>query len=372
MERILVAKLATLGDLLTATPALRALRTRYPRAHIAVLTTPGSAPVLTGLDSVDEVISFDKFAFDHPTDALGSGRVAARFAARLRAGRWDGLALLHHLTTPFGVAKYAALAVASGAPIRAGLENGRGRGFLTHPVPDHGYGWQHEVDYGIDVALALGAARPTAPQLEIRPNAEDRAWATAEHARLGGRELVLLVPGSGTFSTARRWAAERFAEVGRGLFARHGLRPVALAGTSDEERVLAQGVAHALGDPRAIVPPAPSARALAALIERCVLVVANDSGPVHLAAAVQTPVVAVFGPTNWRAWGPYPASAPRNQVVLERVVCQPCIHRGHEFGDPAGCEARTCLQFVLPDAVLQAADRAIAAGSPRSALVRAS
>src|ERR1051325_3204997 len=103
-QRILVVKLATLGDLLTSTPALRALRTGFPAAHIGVLTTPASAGALRGLDSFDEVITFDKFAFDRPADALRGLPASLALAARLRGGRWDTLVLLHHLTTPFGIA----------------------------------------------------------------------------------------------------------------------------------------------------------------------------------------------------------------------------------------------------------------------------
>src|ERR1700730_15362329 len=104
-HRILVVKLASLGDVLTSTPALRALRTSLPEAHIGVLTTPASAPALRGLDTYDEVITFDKFAFDRPTDALRSLPAALRLGAELRAGDWHTLVLLHHLTTPFGIAK---------------------------------------------------------------------------------------------------------------------------------------------------------------------------------------------------------------------------------------------------------------------------
>src|SRR5919201_1114472 len=150
LRRILVVKLATLGDLLTATPALRALRTAFPAAHIGVLTTPGSAVAALGLDSVDSVHHFEKAKFDRPRDALGRLPQATGLARRLRAGGWDGLVLLHHLTTPFGVAKYAALCLASGAPVRVGLDNGRGW-FLTHTAEDRGFGWRHEVDYSLDV-----------------------------------------------------------------------------------------------------------------------------------------------------------------------------------------------------------------------------
>src|SRR5438045_2767584 len=101
--RILIVKLATLGDVLTMTPTLRTLRTTFPRAHLGVLTTPGGAPALRGLDSYDEVITFDKFAFDRPSDAWRSLPAALALARDLRAGGWDTLVLLHHLTTTFGI-----------------------------------------------------------------------------------------------------------------------------------------------------------------------------------------------------------------------------------------------------------------------------
>src|SRR5690242_19891521 len=159
-RRILVVKLATLGDLLTITPALRALRSSLPGAHIGVLATPAHASALRGLDSFDEVIAFDKYAFDQPLDALGGLPTAVAFARDLRHGDWDTLLLLHHLTTGFGVAKYAALSLMSGATRRIGLDNGRGRWFLTQSAVDHGFGARHEVDYWLEVVGLLGARHP--------------------------------------------------------------------------------------------------------------------------------------------------------------------------------------------------------------------
>ncbi len=355
--RILVVKLATLGDVLTMTPTLRALRTSFPRAHIGVLTTPGGAPTLRGLDSYDEVITFDKVAFDRPRDAWRSLPAAVGLARDLRAGAWDTLVLLHHLTTSFGIAKYAALSLASGAPRRIGLENGRGRWFLTQGAVDRGFGWRHEVDYALSVAEVVGATHPTgAPRLELALAPDDGAWAAAHLPETDG---VLLVPGSGAFSRARRWAPARFADVGRALFERHGLRPVVLGGVAEDEQSLARQVAAHLGPIARIAPAAPSPQALGALVRRCRLVVANDGGVVHVATAVGTPVVAVFGPSNADAWGPYPVDDPRHQVVREQVACAPCIHRGHSFGTPQGCPARTCLALVEPSAVVEAAERAL-------------
>ncbi|MBV9581865.1 MAG: glycosyltransferase family 9 protein, partial [Chloroflexi bacterium] len=200
-SRILVVKLATLGDVLTMTPTLRALRTTFPAAHLGVLTTPGGALALRGLDSYDQVITFDKYAFDAPLAAGKRLPGAFELARQLRAGRWDTLVLLHHLTTPFGIAKYAALSLASGAPRRVGLDNGRGRWFLTHAAVDHGFGVRHEVDYALDVVGVLGARHPGQPRLELCVTPDDEAWAES----LVPRDAVLVVPGSGAYSRARRW-----------------------------------------------------------------------------------------------------------------------------------------------------------------------
>ncbi|MBV9323256.1 MAG: glycosyltransferase family 9 protein [Chloroflexi bacterium] len=354
--RVLVVKLATLGDVLTMTPTLRAIRTTFPAAHIGVLTTLGGAQALRGLDSYDEVVTFDKFAFDRPRDAWRSLPTALGLARDLRARKWDTLLLLHHLTTPFGIAKYAALSLGSGAPRRVGLENGRGRWFLTDGAEDRGFGWQHEVDYALSVASVLGARHPTTPRLELEVTPEDDQWAAAH---LPVKDAVLLVPGSGSFSRARRWAPDRFSEVGRQLSARHGLAPVVLSGLAEDEQVLALQVASGTGPATRIAPAAPTPQTLGALVRRCRLVVANDGGVVHVATAVGTPVVAIFGPSNAAAWGPYPAQDPRHQVVREQLACSPCIHRGHSFGTPQGCPARTCLALIEPSAVVRAAERAL-------------
>jgi ADP-heptose:LPS heptosyltransferase len=362
-RRLLVVKLASLGDLLTATPALRALRTTFPDTHIGVLTTPASAPALRGLDTFDQVLTFDKFAFDRPAEAARSLPHALALARELRAANWDTLALLHHLTTPFGVAKYAALSLGSGAARRVGLDNGRGRWFLTDSAIDRGFGWRHEVDYWLDVVGRLGAHHPslTEPRLELCITRDDDGWASARWRELQLREAVMLVPGSGAFSRARRWSPERFAQVGRTLLDRHGLAPLVLSGLEPDEHLLANKVAAQIGPIARIAPPAPSPQALGALLRRCRLVVANDGGVVHVATAVGAPVVAIFGPSNDRAWGPYPPRDARHQVVRETLACAPCIHRGHSFGTPQGCPARTCLAILEVPDVLAAAERALAA-----------
>jgi heptosyltransferase-2 len=207
----------------------------------------------------------------------------------------------------------------------------------------------------------LGARHPGTPRLELKVTPDDDGWAAARWRELdlADSPTALLGVGSGWFTRARRWSAERFAQLGRELHARYGLRPLVLGGVADEEQHLASNVAASIGPAARVAPPAPGPQALGALIRRCAVLVANDSGPVHLATAVGTPVVAIFGPSNDRAWGPFPPRDVRHAVVREQVACAPCIHRGHDFGTPQGCLARTCLAVLEVPSVLAAVDRVL-------------
>src|SRR5438876_1317339 len=156
---ILVVKLATIGDLLLATPALRALRETYPHARIDLLVTPASAGLLDGWELIDRVIVLDKYLFDYPQQLLKNPRNLLRLRPlwhNLRDGDYDAVLLLHHLTLFFGRLKHQILMRATGAKWRVGLDNGHGW-FLNVRVKDRGFGAMHEADYNLAVAQAAGA-----------------------------------------------------------------------------------------------------------------------------------------------------------------------------------------------------------------------
>ncbi|GAP61933.1 heptosyltransferase II [Ardenticatena maritima] len=344
MRRLLVVKPADLGDLLFVTPALRALRETFPHARIDLFAPPRSAFLLRDCPYVDEIVAFDKYAFDDPR-ALLSPRgwwALARLAWDLRRRRYDALVIPRHLTTALGALKFAALALASGAPIRAGLDNGRGW-FLTHRVPDEGFGARHEVEYDLAVVATLGA-RTRDHRLWLPCDERAEAWAEAlvQH---WARPLVVMHPGSGAYSTARRWPAEHFAALADAWYARHGGTVALVDATADITSVVcthAQAPLVDLGGRTTLLQTI-------ALLRRADLFVGNDSGPLHLAAAAGVPVVGVYGPSNWRAWGPWGA---HTAVVHRDLPCQPCFYRGHSLGLPDGCPDRPCLTGLAPERVL--------------------
>src|SRR5207249_2749275 len=177
--RILVIKMAGIGDLLLATPALRALRETYPQARIDLLVTPASAGLLNDWEVIDKVIVLDKYLFDYPQQMLKNPRNLRRLRPLwhdLRDGHYDAVLLLHHLTLPFGRLKHQLLLRATGAKWRVGLDNGHGW-FINVRVKDNGFGAMHEAEYNLAVAEAVGATTSD-KRLTVPLSEEDhrQAW----------------------------------------------------------------------------------------------------------------------------------------------------------------------------------------------------
>lgn len=366
-KRILVVKLSDIGDVLTATPALRALRESFPAARLDALIPPNSAPVLAESPLVDDVIVFDKFQYDRPIDAFRPSSLAAlvRFARDLRRQCYDCLVILHHLTTRWGTLKYALLAVTSGAKVRVGLDNGRGW-FLTHRVPDEGFGAKHEVEYWLDAVGTIGAGTEDT-SLEMAIGAEDEAFVNDQIPMTKSqtpRPVVAIHPGSGGYSLARRWAPKGFAQVADALVERYRAR-IVLVGTPADG---VSQVASLMRSEAVNLEGSTNLRQLAAILKRCDLFIGADSGVMHLAAAVGTPLVAIFGPSNHRAWGPWPRDG-RHIILHADLPCSPCSYVGYKVGQREGCEAMTCMKAIAPEMVLAAAERLLQGNAEEVPLV---
>lgn len=369
-NRILVVKLADMGDLLNVTPALQALRAAYPCARIDLLTTPASAALLKGASYISGITAFDKSAFDSLSSLLNPRSLlkTVRFLVRLPLARYDAVFIFHHFTSLWGTAKFAVLSLASGARVRAGLDNGRGS-FLTHRVTDSGFGAMHEADYWLNVAALLGADVRAGWRSHIPAGEDDRA-AAKNLLDFFGKErlpLVAIHPGAGGYSTARIWPVERFAGVAKALAVKDGAGIVVLGGP-DEEAAAAQLEAMLDAGGKVLnLAGRTTIHQTAAVIERCDLFLGNDSGPMHVAAAVETPVVAVFGPSNRQAWGPYtPAGkASIHRTVSRDLPCMPCFYRAHSLGLREGCGTRPCLTGLPVGPVLAACREALASNVKR-------
>ncbi len=376
--RILVVKLATIGDLLLATPALRALRETYPRARIDLLVTPASAGLLNDWELIDKVIVLDKYLFDYPQQLLKNPLNLLKLGPLwhdLRGGQYDAVILMHHLTLFFGRLKHQLLMRGTGAKWRVGLDNGHGW-FLNVRVKDDGFGAMHEADYCLALANAVGASTGD-KRLTIPLSHEERRQARLlvyggdepmtfelEPEVLAGkpntpfaRPIIAMHPGSGGYSTARRWGQERFAQLADTLYRDFGGQLLLVGGP--EEARLHQQITDMMRSnmPVRSLAGKSTIKVTAAVLELADLFIGNDAGPMHLAAAVGTPTVAIFGLSNSQAWGPYTGNAPERRAIVVKLdlPCIPCFYSGHLLGTPEGCMTRDCLGMLGVDPVAAAA-----------------
>jgi heptosyltransferase-2 len=367
LHRILVVKLADLGDAILATSAIAALRGCYPDAQIDVLTTANGATAFRLCPAIDQIIELDKHAFDDPRGLLHPRNTTrlARHIVQLRRSKYDAVVLLQHLTTSFGAHKYRWLCKATGAPIRAGLDNGQGS-FLTHRAIDYGFGVKSVHDYNLDVVARLGARTDEARPLIVIPETAQRTARRllVEHGITV--PYVVIHPSVGGFSSARNWPTERFAQVAH-LIRSHTNRKVLLVGANDALDA-AQSIC-ANSDIINLVGQT-SFSELAAIVSGASLVIGADSSVAHLAAATATPTIAIFGPSNHDAWKPFgsaiisdnTAKLPATSafVIRSEIACSPCLYTGYSLGRRNGCPLRTCLDRVSVDWVTQIALQIIA------------
>ncbi len=345
-RRILCVKLADIGDLILTTPALAALREAFPTAQIEMLTTRGAAAVLDGAGLTDTVIPVEMNAAAGLRELIRPAGLAAlwRLRTELACRRYDAVFYFHQFSTRFGALKHALIALGAGAAHRYGLDNGRGW-FLTHRLPDSGFGALHQAEYWLRVVGLAGAdPDPARFPTRIGISAADRAW--AETTLPDGRYLAVH-PGSGALNPARRWDADKIATAAAQIAAREGLHIVLVGGKDDgAESVMAHlpGVLNLAGK--------TTLGQLAAVLGRCTAYLGADSGVLHIAATVpHLRLYSLFGPTNHRAWGAWQGGA-RVIPIRSGALCSPCGYVGHGVGLRSGCAARSCMKALTPEQVV--------------------
>jgi len=353
--RLLVIRPDHIGDLLFTTPALRALRAAYPRAHIAALVGPWGADVLRRNPCLDEVITcdFPWFSRRPKTSPLQPYRLLWTEARRLR-GRGFDLALNLRFDFWWG----ALLAYLAGIPRRVGYAIAECRPFLTDAVP-YTPG-RHEVQQNLTlveyVARPVGAISDVPvgqPPLDFPLSDEERAFARqwlAAHDQFEG-EAVAIHPGAG--AAVKLWPAARWAAVADALAWRYGCR-ILLTGSASE-RPLAEAISAGMRAQPLLVVGETTLGQLAALFAACRLVLGVDSGPLHLAVAVGAPSVHLCGPVDPALFGPW--GDPARHVVLQTQYFDlPCHHRPCNRLDyaPAELPAHPCMATITVEQVLEA------------------
>jgi ADP-heptose:LPS heptosyltransferase len=334
-RNILVIRLRAFGDTLLTTPLLRGLKQAWPKAKVSIVLEPAIAAVVRGLPYVDEVVSFDRQAFK-ARGWWGEAGASLRFFRQLRARRYD------LVLDVLGTSRTAMMSLATGAPVRAGFAF-RFRRFAYNRVWTPSKERRYIADYTADL-LRLFGHEPDSLKLD---------FSVPETARLeAGRILRSLGLERGAFvavSPSGGWELKRYPipllRRALGILQeRSGLPILLLWGPGEETLALdaAEGVS-----PRPLVAPATDFALLAALLEGAALLLTNDGAPKHLAVALGTPTLTLFGLTSDVAW--HPSSDPRHRSLHLNLECMPCEALTCRFGTQA------CLGDLPPERVVETA-----------------
>ncbi len=342
-ENILVIKLKHIGDVLVATPVLTSLKEAYPESLLSVLVDKGTEEMVTLNPAVDEVIVLDR-AEDTPF--LERFLRQAIFALGLRRKKFD---LVLELSAGD---RGAFLGFVTGARERIGFEPGKrtfmGRHHLFSRLVKIDTGTQHMVDYNLALVRSLGI-EPLGKSLSIVWSESDSRVCMRLLADKGlskGQPYVVLHPASRWLFKA--WNSRGYAVLCDHIAEKYGFTVVVTSAPDEKEKERVEEIFSLVKSRLIDLSGILSLKQLACCIAKSVLFVGVDSAPMHIAAAVNTPVVALFGPSGDHMWGPW---GNGHSVVKKGWDCQPCGRDGCD-----GTKVSKCLEAIAPEEVFCAVD----------------
>ena len=344
-QRILLIQLSAIGDTILAIPTIRAIRNRYPNAHLAMIASSINLQYLEGCPYIDQRIPCRLEA------VMKSPRSLIAFIMGLRRQEFDWAIDFEHWP------RFSALiAYGSGASRRIGFRSaGQHRHFLFSDVVEHVPG-QHEVVNFLRIAELLGCPMRE-PDLEVWLKRADQEWVTEFFDEAGldsNRPVVAIHPEAGRRDEPRRrFPQDRYVAVANALIERYQAQIILTGAPSEIE--LSQQIASQAGPPCVVAAGKTDINQLAALFANVDFVICGNCGPMHLAAAAGTPVVALHGPTNPRQWGPWGTG---HTILHVDVPCSPCLNLGFEYGCSAFSDGTSpCMHTIQIDEVLEVCEK---------------
>lgn len=351
-RKIFVIRPDHLGDVLFTTPALRLLRSAFPQAKITYMVGEWSKEVIENNPNLDEVLTcpFPWFTRQPKRSLLAPYLLLLREARRLRTYNFD-LAINLRFDFWWG----ALLAYFAAIPQRIGYDTRECRPFLSRAIPY--LSGRHEVEQNLLLVKECTPAEKgnvvghdTA--LEFTTTPDDEAFAASRLASiLCHKPLIALHPGAG--ADVKLWTDQGFAQVADALAQRHGAR-IILTGSTAEQN-LVRDIADQMNSSPLIITDATLSQ-LAAVFRRCDLAIGVDSGAMHLAVAMGTPSVHLYGPVSDSTFGPW-GDSQQHVVVKSDLPCIPCNRLDYE---PWELGKHLCVKAISPAQVLEAAEKVLA------------
>jgi predicted lipopolysaccharide heptosyltransferase III len=334
MRNVLIIKLRYIGDVLLATPTVRAIKAARPDVRVTMMVNRGTEGLLSGNPDLDEIMVLDK----------GSLTAQWRLIVELRRRRFDTVIDLTDGD------RSAFLSRISGAPVRIGFnDEHRWRGTCYTHVVQPASGPRHRIDRDLGTLKPIGVqASVTDPHLSLTPEEES----DADHLldQLGvqrSRPIAILQPGARYWFKA--WPPERFAELADRIADEYGCQ--VLIGGSQQDGELAQQIRQMAKSSPIIMAGSTTIKQFAAIAKKSAIFVGNDSGVMHIASAVGTPVVALFGPSNPCEWGPRGGPVV---VLYKGLDCRSCFHPTCSRGE------ENCMRLVTVQEAVAAVQQLLA------------
>ncbi len=310
---LLLSRLRFMGDVILTTPLIRALKNGMPQARLLYMTEPPFTELLENNPYLDRIIPFDRNYFDR-LPPLRSLVEQIRFFKKLKREKCSVSVDL------LGLPRTAFQLYLSGAPIRIGGDYRYRKHLYTHLFPVSRNAWRTAIDFNLNILKFFGLPSDST-RTEVFLREGEKAWA-ADYLKLHGfdlnRPIVGLHPG-GTWP-AKLWPWERFAELAIRLNQELGVQVFLTGGPKDQE--ILDEVKKKTGD-AAFRGEVFNLRQLAALLNQFSVFVSNDCGPMHLAPAVSTPTIGIFGPGEPDIWFPY-SKSDGHRFIYKHVSCSPC------------------------------------------------
>jgi lipopolysaccharide heptosyltransferase I len=324
--RILIIKPSAIGDIVHALPVLNLMRRRWPEAHITWMVTAACAGMVESHPQINEVIRFDRTGSASAWRSPAAAVRLARFMRELRERRFDLVVDLQ------GLFRSGWFAGQTKAPRRVGFANAREMGWLFYTARVISSWEDHAVERYLCMAEALGLGKEP---VEFHFAVSDADRAAVATMLPEAAPYAVLLPGANW--ETKRWPVERFAALVNPIRQRFGLQSIIAGGSAD--RALAAQIPGALD-----LTGKTNLHQLVALLERAALVIGADTGPTHIAAALNKPLVTMHGPTDAVLTGPY----GRNDGVIRLdIPCSPCFSRK--------CAHQSCLKWLAIEPVLELA-----------------
>jgi heptosyltransferase-3 len=337
--KILIIKLKHIGDVLMATPAISALRERFPNAYISMLVTKGPEEMITGNPKIDEVIVFNRFRESTLTQRIIK---EIGFAFGIRKRKFDLI-----IELGFGD-REAIYGLISGAKLRIGFDP-EGKGFigreytLTHRISMDNS--KHIVDRDMELVNLLGVSNRKR-ELELYYSSEDREFAERilSENEINDDDLVVIVHPTSRW-LFKCWTAEGNAKVADYLERRSGAKVIITSGPDIREIEKAEKIIGLMETRPISILGTLTLNQLAALIDRAGLFIGIDSAPMHMAAALKTPVIAFFGPSGEHNWGPW---GEGHNIIKKDMPCMPCGKAGCNDSKRSECLEAITVKDVIP------------------------